>query len=168
MVTFRQFTACSGLFLFFIMICADTSIAQQNDHQLKAEQLLILTGVPNTLVQVSIIAIDVQLQEEPQLKKYEDIFRSFVAQHTSWDALKPDLIRLYTDNFTEKEIVDLIRFYSSPTGKKSIELSPHLMNQTSLLVQNVFMKNGAQLDKMIHHHDQKYRAEAADHLKSLD
>ena len=57
-------------------------------------------------------------------------------QAIGWDKLKPDMIKLYTSNFNEQEMKDLIAFYESPLGKKVLEQMPSLTAQSAQLTQS--------------------------------
>ena len=48
---------------------------------------------------------------------------------------KPDLITLYTTNFSEAELKGLIEFYQSPLGKKVMEKMPTLSAQSAQMTQ---------------------------------
>ena len=52
-----------------------------------------------------------------------------------WDKIKPELIKLYTTNFTESELKDLNAFYQSPLGKKVLEKMPRLTAESAQLTQ---------------------------------
>ena len=165
--------AAHKVFLFVLLaivifLLPGSVLAASTPHQNKAEQLLVLIGVPGILDQTSSIAVKVYLDQDPQLKKYSDILKRFTRKYTSWDHLKTDFINLYTEQFTEEELENLINFYSTPTGKKALALMPSLMNQTSLIVQKAFQDNAPQLDKMINDRDQEIHAEAENLLKLLD
>ncbi|MNE88828.1 hypothetical protein D3C80_1861720 [compost metagenome] len=53
-----------------------------------------------------------------------------------WDKLKPELVKIYTSNFSEQELKDLIAFYESPLGKKVLEKMPSLTQQSAQLTQS--------------------------------
>ena len=52
-----------------------------------------------------------------------------------WDKLKPDMVKLYTTNFSESELKDLVAFYQSPLGKKVLEKMPQLTQQSAQMTQ---------------------------------
>lgn len=39
----------------------------------------------------------------------------------SWEALKPEIVKAYSEAFTDEEIKGLIKFYESPLGRKYLE-----------------------------------------------
>ncbi|WP_136808766.1 DUF2059 domain-containing protein [Desulfosediminicola flagellatus] len=150
----------SGSALLCILICSIPCSAMIDGHYQKAERLLVLTELPVNLEQLSAIAITIQMEEEPKLKKYEKIFNEYVSKYVSWEVLKDDFVDVYMETFSESELDQLIEFYSSPLGKKSIQLAPSLMNQTSFIVQQAFINNERRLEKMIKEYDRKSRKAA--------
>jgi hypothetical protein len=40
------------------------------------------------------------------------------------------MAKIYASNFTEAELKDLLAFYSSPVGKKSLEVDPRVVNES--------------------------------------
>jgi len=55
-----------------------------------------------------------------QRKSFEELQRKLVhllRETTTWKALEPDLVKLYSDAYTEKEIDGILVFYRSPAGR---------------------------------------------------
>lgn len=46
---------------------------------------------------------------------------------------------LYDKNFSQNEILDLIAFYKTQTGRKYIELTPKIQNDLMLIIQQKYM-----------------------------
>ena len=80
-------------------------------------------------------------------------------KNLSFEKLKPEFIRIYTDAFSQQEIDDMIEFYQTPTGKKTIELMPDLMGQGAEIGQAKVQANIAELQDMI--------AEESKHIQAL-
>ncbi|MDR2127537.1 MAG: DUF2059 domain-containing protein [Burkholderiaceae bacterium] len=57
------------------------------------------------------------------LKQYSEI----VQKEFSWDALKPDLFKVYREVLTQEEVDGLIAFYESPVGQSTTSKMPALM-----------------------------------------
>ena len=57
------------------------------------------------------------------------------ARRRGWPKLKPDMVKLYTTNFSESELKDLVAFYQSPLGKKVLEKMPQLTQQSAQMTQ---------------------------------
>ncbi len=52
-----------------------------------------------------------------------------------WEKIKPEMVKLYTDTFTEQELKDLVKFYQSPLGKKVLEKMPAVTQQSAQITQ---------------------------------
>ena len=46
------------------------------------------------------------------------------------------MVKLYTSNFSEQEMQELIAFYESPLGQKVLEKMPSLTSQSAQLTQS--------------------------------
>lgn len=53
--------------------------------------------------------------------------------------LDEDIVEIYDKFYTENEIKDLIVFYSSPTGKKTIEKTPEMQKEIMSIVMQKYM-----------------------------
>ncbi|MCV4283786.1 DUF2059 domain-containing protein [Pseudomonas capsici] len=70
------------------------------------------------------------------LETYQAKANAAVDQAIGWNKLKPDMVKLYTANFTESELKDLVVFYQSPLGKKVMSKMPELAQQSAQLTQS--------------------------------
>ena len=70
------------------------------------------------------------------LESYQAKAHTALDKAVGWDKLKPELVKIYTTNFTEPELKDLIAFYESPLGKKVLEKMPTLTAQSAQLTQS--------------------------------
>lgn len=55
------------------------------------------------------------------MKESQDLF--------DWDAIGPQMVELYARTFTEDELRDMVAFYKTPSGRKSLEKMPLLMQE---------------------------------------
>jgi hypothetical protein len=141
-----------GLFTSIVIICllfigcANTSqMSGQNQSILPnsysdsgnrikaAEELLNVMDMRNTLQQTMEQMIEVQIQQNPAIKPYRHVMLEFINKYMSYDSLKEDLIALYADAFNQNEIHEIIEFYRTPTGQKTIQKLPGLAKKGSQL-----------------------------------
>lgn len=101
--------------------------------QALANQLLDITGSAKVISQGFEIGIRPALDRMKAQGMPDDLIasihaesQSFFAENFKWEDVKPLLVTLYTDSFTEAELNDLVTFYQTPTGKKSAALMPIL------------------------------------------
>lgn len=60
---------------------------------------------------------------------------NLINQELSWKSLEPEMAKIYSDNFTEAQIDDILVFYRSPTGKAMVEKLPQLTQQSMQIAQ---------------------------------
>ncbi|HRW29428.1 MAG TPA: DUF2059 domain-containing protein [Emcibacteraceae bacterium] len=94
-----------------------------------AEKLLDILDVEKTMNQSMEQMLMMQVQSNPALVQFSDILIKFTNQYMSYESLKPDFIKIYTDAFTVDELNDLIKFYQSPTGQNVKNKIPELMQK---------------------------------------
>jgi hypothetical protein len=73
-----------------------------------------------------------QLPSEADKAKAEEMQKKIFAlieQETSWQKMKPVMVKAYGDTYTEPEIDGILAFYKSPAGKAMIEKQPTLMSK---------------------------------------
>ncbi|MEE4186808.1 MAG: DUF2059 domain-containing protein [Gammaproteobacteria bacterium] len=93
----------------------------------EAEQLLNVIGLDEQLEGMFTQMVDIQLQRDPSMQPFRGVMLEFFARHFSFASLKPELVKIYAESFTEQELREINAFYSTPTGRKTIELMPELM-----------------------------------------
>ncbi|QAX82125.1 DUF2059 domain-containing protein [Candidatus Pseudomonas adelgestsugas] len=69
------------------------------------------------------------------LDSYQAKAHDVIDQAIGWSKLKPEMIKLYTANFSESELNDLVAFYQSVLGKKVLEKMPELTQQSAQITQ---------------------------------
>ncbi|WP_062544315.1 DUF2059 domain-containing protein [Rufibacter tibetensis] len=108
-----------SLWVFLLVVSAGSAMAQtQSSHYKAAETLLLTMGSPKTIDDNLQQMLTMQMEQVPAMKAAEVEVRSFFSKYMNWDAVKGDLIKLYMDEFTEKELKELNAFYLTPVGKK--------------------------------------------------
>jgi uncharacterized protein len=134
-----------------LVVAGATSAARADDksHRAAAEELLKAANTEQTLQAAIDQMLGVQLKANPDLEPIKDVMKAFFAKHLSYAALKDDLIRIYTDAFTEVELKEITAFYSTPTGRKTVEKTPALMQKGAELGLKRVQDNSAELKQMI-------------------
>lgn len=104
------------------------------------EKLLEITHADNTakLLQAQIqgsLAQQIQqlnlgAADKPIIDKYSKELNTTVMPELSWAKLKPDMVKAYSTTFTEEEVNDLIKFYTSKTGQVYLQKAPQLSQLT--------------------------------------
>jgi hypothetical protein len=93
--------------------------------------------------------LDIQLQQNPALAPYKGVMMEFLNENMSYESLKPELIKMYSEEFTSSELREINAFYLTDVGKKSIEKMPTLMMQGGQLGATRVQENIGDLQAMI-------------------
>ncbi|OEO25397.1 hypothetical protein AX279_12920 [Pseudomonas sp. J237] len=87
--------------------------------------------------------------KEATLERYQAKANAAIDSAVGWDKIKPDMIKLYTSNFSEPELKELIKFYQSPLGKKFMQKMPELTARSAQLTQAKLQVAVPQVNKML-------------------
>ena len=128
------------------LVCASGQVfADAASHAASAETFLKLAhadklGTPVYMQVQQMFAQRFEQTKAPAAKKalletYQAKANTALDQASGWDKLKPDMVKLYTANFSESELNDLVKFYQSPLGKKVLEKMPQLTQQSAQMTQ---------------------------------
>jgi hypothetical protein len=83
------------------------------------------------------------------LESYQAKANATLDRAVGWEQIKPDMIELYTNNFDEQEMQDLLAFYQSPLGRKVLEKMPMLTAQSAQLTQRKLEAAVPQVNKLL-------------------
>ena len=128
------------------LVCASGQVfADTASHNASAEAFLKMAhadklGTPVYMQVQQMFAQRFEQTKAPASKKtvldtYQAKANTALDQAIGWDKLKPDMIKLYTDNFSEQELKDLVAFYQSPLGKKVLEKMPVVTQKSAQMTQ---------------------------------
>ena len=115
----------------------------------EAEKLLDMVGTQAVMEQSMSQMLDIQLQQNPALAPYKGVMMEFLNDNMSYESLKPELIKMYSEEFTSSELREINAFYLTDVGKKSIEKMPTLMMQGGQLGATRVQENINDLQAMI-------------------
>ncbi|CEA01713.1 hypothetical protein BN1049_00509 [Pseudomonas saudimassiliensis] len=146
------------------MICcgflAATAQADEGSHRAAAERFLKLANAEGmtapvyTQVEQALTARFGQAggsrQYEAILNDYQQQARKVLDAQLSWEAIRDELIELYTPVFTEAEFKQLAAFYSSPAGSKLMQHLPELTRDSMAITrERVEQQVSPQLERLV-------------------
>ncbi len=69
---------------------------------------------------------------------YQQKVSQLLTDTVSWDKMKPVMIQVYSETYTDEELDGILNFYRSPAGQAMVAKSPQLMSKTmTLMVQQM-------------------------------
>lgn len=125
-----------SLSLVIALVCAAfaaPAFADAASHRKAALKLCDTIGVARMMEASIDVVLKAQVQANPALAEKQPQMRAFFAKYLSWESLKEDFLKMYTEAFTEKELGELTAFYETPVGKKTLAVMPTLMQKGSEL-----------------------------------
>jgi len=125
-------------------------IVWANDEAVaEAEKLLDNLGMEEILEQSITQSLDFQVQKNPELVPYVGVMKAFLAKHMSYESLKDDIVNLYSTTFSVQELKDISAFYSTETGKKTLQKLPELARISNQLGSDRVQENIEELHQML-------------------
>jgi len=118
-------------------------------HVQAVEELLHTMKMDTLLGQTLDALVEAQAAQNPDFAKIEDVLRQFMAKYMSWEVLKPQLVTIYADTFTEAELREINAFYNTPTGQKAITVLPGLMQKGMAIGQKTMQDHLPELQEAI-------------------
>jgi uncharacterized protein len=100
------------------------------------------------------------VRSNPQLARYEDVFRAWYVRTMAKSGFEAKIVALYAETFTQQELEDLTAFYRSPLGQKALSRVPELMKRGAEIGLEAAKANQPELERMLE--EKRKEFEAAD------
>jgi hypothetical protein len=114
-----------------------------------AEELLAVMEMDRLLRESAMAGLDAQIAMNPALAPYRDVMERFVTKVLTWDAMRPNVVQLYAETFTEAELRAITAFYRTPAGQKSVRAMPELMRRGAEIGDAILQAHAAELEAML-------------------
>jgi len=134
-----------GFFVVAMPAFGDPGISERD----AAAAVLRAMGLERSMLAGASTMVDLQIQQNPTLAPYKEVMLKWAEKYMSWDAVAPGLIDLYAETFTESELKELLAFYKTPTGQKTLTEMPRLMQKGAALGVEIGKKHAPELEQMI-------------------
>lgn len=112
-------------FLFCVSLLS-CSVSLADNHDKVIDQLFSVMDMESVQNKQITNMVAVQCESNPVLQKIRPELTKFYMDNVGWKQLEPDIKKLYKKYFTENELVEILKFYQTPTGKKSLTQMPAL------------------------------------------
>ncbi len=152
----RTFGLCSVLSM---ALLSGQPNADSAGHQAQAERFLELVNADRLAVPVyaqvqQMFAERFEQTQAPAskralLERYQSKADAALDKAIGWEQVKPDLIKLYTETFTEQELSQLNDFYESALGKKMLTKLPELNARSAQVTQAKLQSAVPQVNKLL-------------------
>jgi hypothetical protein len=157
--------------LFLLLLLIHPSFVRADDDGVRtilAEQVLELAYSPDNLRQSFSQFLDPALDEMtregmPAAARDEmrKAFTEWFDQEVKWEEIRPKLVEIYTQDFTQEELRALLSFLQEPMGRKVIAKLPLVMHDGSVAGQQYFMSKQDSLNARLAPIIAKYKSKSA-------
>lgn len=139
---------------FFVALTLPVSAfaqAHSPAHLKAAEAVLDAAGLEKTFSPMIENMMEVQSKQLPDSlrTKFVGVMKVFMGKYFTYAQIKPGMAKIYADEFSEAELKDLAKFYSTPVGKKAAERLPVLQQKGMELGVGLVQQHQAELQQMM-------------------
>jgi hypothetical protein len=151
-----------------ILAALISPVCRADDSLSLANKLLDLTGTASFMQQTFESGLKPSLDQMRAKGAPADLVeaihgeaRNFFQENFNWETMKPKLAKLYADNYTEAELRDILAFYQTPTGQKTIAKMPVLMQESMAMSMQGVQANMPEFQRRVGALIQDYQKRAA-------
>ncbi len=131
-----------------VLLGAAPKPAPVSPHEKAAREVLQLVGGDNLAMGGAEAAMAMILQD-PEMSHYREVVRGWFQKVFSETEIKSDMVKLYMERFSEKELREIAAFAKTPAGRKAIAAMPELIREASEIGMKRAQEHGYKLDEMI-------------------
>lgn len=112
-----------------LLLISQMAVAQ--DQASPEYRLVDLLGGKAQLTEIHQIVIDNLVRADPSLDEYRSTIEIWTQHYLGWEEVREQMAGLYRKYFTAAELSEMLAFYSGPTGRKVVLLTPTLLSEAN-------------------------------------
>jgi hypothetical protein len=143
---FRSTALC--LLLFLVLAGVAPGPAPISPHEEAAREVFKLAG-GEELATAGVEAMMAIFRETPEAAAYEDVFREWSRKVFAESDFETEVVRLYMETFSEKELREIAAFYKTPVGRKAIASLPELTKKSAEIGMKQAEAHASELEEML-------------------
>ena len=89
------------------------------------------------------------IQRAPQLKSVKKKIHAYYNKYIGWDAVKDDMAKIYAKYYTAKDLEELVKFYKTELGKKTLATLPKISAEGRSLGINRMREHQKELQEIV-------------------
>jgi len=93
--------------------------------------------------------LDIKPSEQEIFDNYIRKVTASMQDEMSWEKMEGPMVDIYLNNYTEKEIQDMLTFYRSDTGKSMIEKMPTVIGESMAMSQQLMQGFTPRLQELL-------------------
>jgi hypothetical protein len=133
----------------FVLSVAPAAHADDKSYRAAILEYFELADM-NGLMKRSIdVMLSAQVQSNPGLAPLAPKLREFLDKYMGWASLRDEFVEIYKKAFTEAEFKQMLAFYKTPVGRKSLQQVPALMEQGAQIGARRVQEHMGELQQML-------------------
>jgi uncharacterized protein len=120
-----------------------------SSHREATLELLEVMNVEKNAMAGAQAMFNVILEQNSAMAPYQDVLVKWAEKTLSWEKMGPRMTELYMKSFTETEVRELIAFYKTPTGQKTLQQMPTLMQEGAKIGADLAKEHQGELEEAI-------------------
>jgi uncharacterized protein len=144
-----------------VLVGAAPKPAPVSPHEKAARELLQIVGGKDLAMGGAKATMALILQD-PDMAPYKDEVRGWFQKVFSEADIESEMVKLYMERFSEKELREIAAFFKTPSGRKAIAAMPDLMEQAVGIGMKRAQEHGYKLDEVIAQAKEEREIQATD------
>lgn len=132
-----------------ILTAAGPTAAQSRGHVAAAEDMLVAMDAERMYERTLEQMLSAQMAANPDLVALAPVMKQFFRDFVSWEAVRPEHLRVHMERFSEAELRELAAFYRTPLGRRVVAESPAIAAELGMVGQRLVEANQAELLRRI-------------------
>jgi hypothetical protein len=128
---------------------ARPATAQTPSQTAAANELFKSLKLEASMPGTSAAMIDSEISRNPGMTPYRELMLNWLKKYMTWEAMQPELTKLYTETYSEAELKELAAFYKTPVGQKSLAKTPELLQKTAMIGVKLGQPHTEELKKLM-------------------
>ncbi len=135
--------------LLAMLLMTNMMVVQASSSEDLALRLLELFHVQEATDTAAQVMVGQIMASNESLLAHEAVFKEFSRRYLGWNAIRKDIAKIYSQEFSQQELKQLVEFFETPLGRKFIQTNPSLTGKVAKYIQSVVQKHEQDLAQMI-------------------
>lgn len=124
-------------------------VASDSSHAAAAAELIEVLELESHLMSTFEATANPIAGMNPMSVQFAEVVSDFMKDVLTWDVVRPEYVRIYQATYSQAELRELIAFYETPLGQKTIAETPNLMREAGHALQRLYMPHSAELQRRL-------------------
>ena len=102
-----------------------------------------------TLTEQQLSGATLDADQKKNLEEFQGKVVELLRASNTWKALEPEVVKVYSDTYSESEIDGILAFYHSPVGQKMLSKTDELTNKAIAISQQHMTAVQPQIQKLL-------------------